>query len=134
MGPTCIPTQFLQICNTHRSASIDPIEDIEDLILYTKKRISSAKDPYTSREIMWVDVGLCHKKLSELQKINGMTIAQKKNRCLTHYFLTIVFKEFHSKVTFSLQSGNTTFLLKNILHLNFVRSIEQIIVTLFYHF
>ena len=79
MGPTCIPTQFLQICNTHRSASIDPIEDIEDLILYTKKRISSAKDPYTSREIMWVDVGLCHKKLSELQKINGMTIAQKKS-------------------------------------------------------
>ena len=69
MGPTCIPTQFLQICNTHGSASIDPIEDLQDLILYTKKRIWSAKDPYTSRKIMWVDVGLCHKKLSELQKI-----------------------------------------------------------------
>ena len=69
MCPTCIPTQFLQICNTHGSASIDPIEDIEDLILYTKKRIWSAKDPYTSREIMWVDVGLCHKKLSELQNL-----------------------------------------------------------------
>ena len=68
-----------------------------------------------------------------LHEINGMTIAQKKNRWLTHYFL-IFFKEFHSKVTFSLQSGNTTFLLKNILHLIFVRSIEQIIVTLFYLF
>ena len=40
MCPTCIPTQFLQFGNnTHGSASIDPIEDIEDLILYTKKGI-----------------------------------------------------------------------------------------------
>ena len=98
MGPTCIPTQFLQICNTHRSASIDPIEDIEDLILYTKKRISSAKDPYTSREIMWVDVGLCHKKLSELQKINGMTIAQKKIDASHTISLQLILKNFTLKL------------------------------------
>ena len=99
MGPTCIPTQFLQICNTHRSASIDPIEDIEDLILYTKKRIWSAKDPYTSREIMWVDVGLYHKKLSELQKINGMTIiAQKKIDASHTISLQLFLKNFTLKL------------------------------------
>ena len=70
MCPTCIPNQFLQICNTHHgSTSIDLIEDMEDLILDTKKRIGSAKDPYTSGEIKREDVGLCHKNLRELQKI-----------------------------------------------------------------
>ena len=58
-----------------------------------------------------------------------------KKKSMPHtLFPYIFFKEFHSKVTFSLQSGNTTFLLKKILHLIVVRSIEQIIVTLFYLF
>ena len=51
MCPSCIAIQFLQICNTHHgSASIDLIEDMEDLILDTKKRIGSANDPYTFGE------------------------------------------------------------------------------------
>ena len=94
MCPNCIPSQFLQICNTHGSASIDPIEDIEDLILYTKKRIWSAKDPYTPREIMWVDVGLCHKKLSELQKIYREFITVRQSSKHTVEF----WKMFHELV------------------------------------
>ena len=50
-------------------SSIDLIEDMEDLILDTKKRIGSAIDPYTSGEIKREDVWLCHKNLRELEKI-----------------------------------------------------------------
>ena len=50
-------------------SSISLIEDMEDLILDTKKRIGSAKDPYTSGEIKREDVWLCHKNLRELEKI-----------------------------------------------------------------
>ena len=51
--------------------SLELIEDMEDLILDTKKRLITAKDVKTSNEIKREDVTLCHKILKELDKISN---------------------------------------------------------------
>ena len=50
--------------------SLELVEDMEDLILDTKKRLISANDVNTSNEIKREDVDLCHKNLKELEKIS----------------------------------------------------------------
>ena len=72
---------------------------------------------------------------SNKPQLNELLTSEVRNRITFNIkFLSYSYVLFFVKVTFSSQSGNTTFLLKNILHLLFVCGIEQIIVTLFYLF
>ena len=50
-------------------STVSLIEDVEDLIFDTRKRIISCKDPYTSMEIVNEDVILSRKNLKEMGKI-----------------------------------------------------------------
>ena len=75
-------------------SSLSLIEDMEDLILDTEKRIGSAIDPYTSGEIKREDVGLCLKNMSELQKIYTEFNTVRRSRKHTVEF----WKMFHERV------------------------------------
>ena len=50
-------------------STISILEDAEDLIFDTRKRITSSKDPYTSSEIVHEDLILSKKNLKEIEKI-----------------------------------------------------------------
>ena len=55
------PVYIIFLRRTMEGGSLELIEDMEDLILDTKKRLISAKDVNTSNQIKREDVTLCYK-------------------------------------------------------------------------
>ena len=51
------------------ASSIALLEDMEDLLEDTKKRLVSARDVYTSNEVKEDDIVLCHKNMKEFDSI-----------------------------------------------------------------